>query len=246
MSDNSWRARQEGMVAGALKKGLRTVLLIDTETTGLDPAEGATCIEVACQRLDLELRQPVDGFHSLIHCEGGNPAEHVNGIPTKLVERAPKADVVWKRVAKMISGSDLIISHRVEFDYMFFPKDLREQKPWCCSKFDIEWPRGKNGDDLLHLAIANGCAVASAHRAMSDVEVLSRIFMRVMEQHDIDEMFRRALRPKKKVISLAHFLEKDTVKQNGFAWDADNKIWYKWMPAEDIGKLPFKTKISPD
>lgn len=245
MGDNSWRSKQEKMVTEALERGLRTALLIDTETTGLDPKEGAVCIEVAAIRFDLHHAQAVDIYSSLIRHDGGNDAEEINNIPVAMVRAAPRPEIVWKRIGRMIDASDLIVSHRVEFDYQFLPGDLRDQRPWCCSKFDIEWPFGKNGSDLLHLALANGCGVVHAHRALSDTEVLARIFARTMERHDIHEILKQALRTKVLVISLAPFMQKDTVKEYGFAWNAEDKIWYKWMPREDVGKLPFKTKISP-
>jgi DNA polymerase III epsilon subunit-like protein len=243
MADNSWRFKQRQMVAEALERGLRRVLLLDTETTGLDPEDGAVCIEAACIRFDLRHAQVLDAYSSLIHHPAGNPIEDVNHIPSEMVRRAPKAEAVWRRVAKMIRGSDLIVAHRVEFDYQFVPDELRTTRPWCCSKFDIEWPHGKNGDDLLHLALANGVGVVYAHRAMSDTEVLARVFARTMERYDILEILRRALRPKTLVVSLEPFQRKDHVKSLGFAFDSKTKDWYKWMPIEDVGKLSIKYKV---
>lgn len=45
------------------------------------------------------------------------------------------------------------------------------------------------------------------------------------------------------VVSLAPFGQKDLVRQNGFQWDGDAKIWTKRMPAADVPGLPFRARI---
>lgn len=234
---------------------MRTVLLLDTETTGLDPAQGAICIEVAVQLFDIELASAVASFSTLMwpqNMVAANPAENVNGISPKLLERAPSPEEAWRRVQVFADRADCVVAHRIEFDSKFTPplynvfgKTTFTPLPWVCTKTDIKWPNSKRGDHLVHLALDLGLGMAAAHRAMTDVDTMSRILTRVAQLgHSLPELFKLAMRPKVKVISLAPFEDKEMVKDHGFLWDpAPKKQWYRWMPPEDRAELPFPTKI---
>ena len=231
---------------------IRRACLLDTETTGTDPAQGAKTIEIAVMLYDVEHASPISSFASLIHIDGNdewgmpaNPAEHINGIKPVMLKDARPADEVWRAVKWMIASSDVIVAHRAEFDRQFVP-DLG--KPWCCSKTDIKWPNRMRGDHLVQLALGLGLGVASAHRAMADVDTLARIFTRCAEifdktgMHSLEAMLLHAMRPKVKYISLAPFEEREVVKSHGFLWNPQAKEWYRFMPPEDIGELPFKVR----
>jgi len=225
---------------------IRRACILDTETTALDPAQ-AQCIEVAVCLYDLEHAQPISSFASLIRIDGNdewgmpaNPAEHINGIKPAMLKDARPADEVWRAVKWMIASADVIVAHRAEFDRKFVP-DF--QKPWACSKIDIQWPDRARGDSLVQLALGLGLGVASAHRAMADVDTLARIFTRVAEKgHSLEAMLVRAMRPKVKYVSLAPFEEREIVKSHGFLWEPSAKEWYRFMPPEDVGELPFKVR----
>lgn len=216
------------------------LFLFDTETSGLEASD--PCIEAAGEIFCTKHAAPVETFGSLIRSEK-NDAEFVNGIPMSMLAEAPLPEEVWPRIVAMAAKCDVIVAHRAEFDIKFVPPEMQQMK-WCCSKFDIDWPkaRGKS-EHLLHLALAHGVGVVHAHRAMSDVNTLSRLFSRVAEMgSDIDAMIAKATRPKEKFISLAPFEQKDVVKANGFAWDPRAKVWYRSMPPEDVEALPFKVR----
>jgi DNA polymerase-3 subunit epsilon len=222
----------------------RRILILDTESTGLDPKQDQV-IEVAAIVYDLAHRTPVDSFASLMF-SNSNAAEQFNHIPAALLLEAPPPEIVWLQILKMAKRSDVIVAHRVEFDKSFSPPDLQAIKPWCCSKFDIAWPGEKRlGEHLVHLALAHKVGVLDAHRAMTDCDILARLFTRAAEMGaDLQTMLRRGLRPKNLFYSLAPFEEKDVVKEHGFAWDPSKhgKNWYRSMPAEDVPLLPFKVR----
>ena len=56
----------------------------------------------------------------------------------------------------------------------------------------------------------------------------------------LEPLFRRAMRPKVRVVAQVSFEQKDLAKAEGFFWDAARREWYRRMPAEDISKLPFR------
>lgn len=219
---------------------IRRLAILDTETTGPDPDKDQ-CIEVAVCLYDLVAAAPVATFSSLIRAES-NTAFDVNRIPVDILKDATPADVVWKRVAIFAETADVFLAHRADFDRGFTPEPLRSSRPWVCSKFHVEWPEGKLGDHLLHLALAHGIGVVHAHRAYSDVDTLSRLLTRVAEKHDLQEMFRLAMRPRKKYAAIVSYDDREKAKQAGFAWVPERKAWEREMVAEDVEKLPFKVR----
>ena len=216
-------------------------LILDTETTGLSP-ETCQTIEVAVALYDIPHAAVIASFASLIKNDS-NEAEHVNRIPVSLLEGAMTGAVVWPSVTNLAARADVIIAHRAEFDRGFVIQRLREMKPWCCSKFDIEWPQGQIGDHLVHLALAHDVPVYTAHRAMADVDTLVRTFQAASRMGaDVALMIERAMRPKSKFVALVSYEDKDKAKSNGFAWNPAAKAWERLMPEEDTKKLPFKVK----
>jgi len=215
---------------------IKYVALLDTETTGMDPKVDRT-IEVAVALFDVAHAQPVISFASLIRGES-NAAFAVNGIPAGMLPSAREADPVWRAVRWIIEPATVIIAHNAEFDWQFCPNF---DKPWACSENDFKWPGRERGGSLVHLALSLGLGVASAHRAMADVDTLSRIFTRLAERgHDLQAIIRHAMRPKAMFHSLASYDDREMVKQAGFRWDPSKKIWWRRMPEEDAKGLPFK------
>jgi DNA polymerase-3 subunit epsilon len=214
---------------------IRWIGILDTETTALDPAKGR-CIEVAVMLYDVKHAQPAASFASLIRGSETNEAEPINGIPGTMLPEAREADEVWRCVRWLLKPAQALLAHRAEFDRQFVP-DLG--LPWVCSKSDVKWG-DRRGDHLVQLALSLGLGVASAHRAMADVDTLARILTRVAEKgQDLSQLLQHAMRPKKRFYSLAPFEERETVKAHGFLWSPEKKVWWRDMPSEDTATLPF-------
>jgi DNA polymerase-3 subunit epsilon len=233
-------ADENRSVAGDVR--IKYAALIDTETTGLDPARDRT-IEVAVTLFDVKHAQPVASFASLIRGPAENEAQSTNGIPATMLPEAREAERVWSAVRWIIEPAQIIIAHHADFDRRFTPDFGR---PWVCSEEDITWPnsnKGGRGGSLAHLALSLGLGVASAHRAMVDVDTLSRILTRLAEKgHDLEAMLVHAMRPKAMFHSLAPFEMKDVVKSHGFRWSPEEKIWWRRMAVDDAKELPFKVR----
>jgi len=226
-----------------MSKKLRYALILDTETTGFDPETDAL-IELAVMLFDLKHAQAVESYASLVWRDR-NEAEHVNGIPVAMLKTAPYIEDVWIPVRNMIQRKGLapqvVIAHNAEFDRQFTPE---LGLPWVCSEEDIRWPhRQARGGSLVQLALSLGLGVASAHRAMADVDTLARIFTRLAEQgHDLPKLIEHAMRPKALFYAVVSYQEKDAAKQHGFRWDPDKKEWWRRMAVDDAKALPFKVK----
>jgi DNA polymerase III subunit epsilon len=227
-----------GEPSGAQSR-VRYAGILDTETQGTD-ASRHKCIEVAVALFDVRHAQVVSSFSSLIRAES-NDAQHVNKILPEMLVDAGDPDLVWRAVRWVLAKADVVIAHKAEFDRQFVP-DLG--KPWCCSKTDIQWP-GERSDHLVQLALSLGLGVASAHRAMADVDTLARIMARVAERgHSLEEILARAMRPKELFYALVSYENRQVAKDHGFSWDEPRhgKNWYRHMPPEDVAQLPFQVK----
>lgn len=216
---------------------MKTILILDTETSSLDPSTGHL-LEVAVIRFSVEHATELDSAAWLVKAPS-NEAEHINGIPVAALDYGYSLDETRSRVAQWSGNVDAIVAHS-DFDQKWIGDTGR---PWIDSCNDLEYPRPSPSRSLAALCLAHGLGVSEAHRAMADCRLLVRLFERCHELgHDLDTMLRGGLRPKGHFVSLAPFEQKDLVKQHGFRWDATSKHWWRKMAIEDAGKLPFRVQ----
>ena len=232
------------------------VLLVDLETSGLSWDEGHRVVEVAAALYDTKYASVIEQFSALIkHHENG--AEHINGIPVGLLmEHGDEPAPVWDRMLRLSSEAECHVAHRAEFDRGFTEKSLGElagnsllenwdpKKPWVCSKSDIEWPNKLRGDHLVQVALGLGLGVSAAHRALVDVDTMARCFTRLAQMGiELEPLFRRAMRPKTRVVALVSYDQRQIAKDAGFFWDDKRREWYRAMPEEDVAALPFRAVV---
>lgn len=220
---------------------MRNVLIFDCETTGLDRQSGRI-IEIGYCLWSVEYRGIVECYSSLLPCEG-NEAQAFNGISTELLLTAPIADaypLVMSLVLDAAQRADAVVAHQADFDREFAEHEgfAFAGRPWICTREDLEWPGELTTRHLVNIALAHGVAVTSAHRAIHDVLLLTRLFERVP---DIDQRLEAALvlaqRPKAHFIAQIGFEQNDEVKKRGFRWNGN--CWSRYMAVEDAVTLPF-------
>ena len=105
-------------------------IVLDTETTGLEPSQGHRIIEIGC--LELSNRTPTGRrFHTYLNPERDVPEEsrRITGLTTEFLVDKPKfADAVEGFLA-FIADSPLVI-HNAEFDLKFLNAEFkRVDKP---------------------------------------------------------------------------------------------------------------------
>lgn len=99
-------------------------IVLDTETTGLDPKKGDRLIEIGC--IELLNRIPSGReFHAFINPERDVPAEAqaVHGISTEFLKDKPLFKAVADDFLKFIGGDTLVI-HNAQFDVGFLNMEL--------------------------------------------------------------------------------------------------------------------------
>lgn len=219
-----------------------TILCVDSETSGLDPKADAL-IEIGAVWWSIEHASVIESWSTLVQ-HTSNAAEAVNRIPAPLLRRGMDRGAALERLRIYAAMSGVIVAHRAEFDRGFLGELGR---PWVCSKFDLAWPLGKPGDHLVHLALAHGVAITSAHRALTDCMILARLFERVAEMgHDIRAMLTRAMRPKALFAASVSYDDREKAKSAGFQWQPAEKQWTRRMAVEDAGALGFPVRKLQD
>lgn len=222
---------------------IRRCLIVDTETTALDPQKGKL-IEFGAVLYSVTTQSALVQYSTLIPCSE-NPAVAINGISEAVLAEIEPGWYADPFVDRLRFTADVIVAHNAEFDRQWF-KGGWLGLPWLCTMTQFSWPCGKEGDGLVSLALAHGIGVSSAHRALTDCQLIAALFDRMkLFGRDLQEMFAHAMRPSAMFQSLQPFAENEIAKAAGFQWNKPGplreKRWTRRMAIEDAAKLPFKT-----
>ena len=101
------------------------IAVIDFETTGMTPAQGARATEVAI--VLLQDGQIVDRFQSLMRTGVWIPSfiTQLTGITNAMVADAPLAEDVMRDAARFIGPSHMV-AHNASFDSKFWTAELAQ------------------------------------------------------------------------------------------------------------------------
>ena len=145
--------------AAATGPGVKRLLLLDTETTGLEHSRDKI-IELALLRVDVDTAtglpcgsvQVYDGLE-----DPGQPipdiARKITGIDDSMVAGQALDEA---RIAELLEGVDLVVAHNAGFDRPFVEARLPAfaAKAWACSFADIDWKQ--EGRDSAKQETAGG------------------------------------------------------------------------------------------
>lgn len=164
-------------------------IVLDTETTGLDPATGDRIIEVAA--IELFNFIPTGGtFHRLIDPEREVPEEstRVHGFTTEMLRGKPRfADIADELLAFL--GEDEIIAHNAPFDFGFLDAEfVRIGKPRLDRARMVDslalakrrYPGLPNSLDALCRRLGVDNSMRTSHNALLDVKLLAEVFLELM------------------------------------------------------------------
>src|SRR3954465_7356783 len=99
-------------------------IVLDTETTGLDPLRGDRLVEIGC--VEMFNRMPTgQTFHRYINPERDMPAEAyaVHGLSTAFLASKPLFTEVVEEFLEFIADAPLVI-HNASFDISFINAEL--------------------------------------------------------------------------------------------------------------------------
>jgi len=166
-------------------------IVLDTETTGLEPSQGHRIIEIGCVEM-INRRLTGNNYHQYIHPdrEIDEGALAVHGISNEFLADKPRFDDIIADFIDYIDGAELII-HNAPFDVGFMDHEFRLAGTQFGSTSDYckvidtlvmarkMRPGKKNNLDVL----CNEFEVSNAHRelhgALLDAELLAEVYLRM-------------------------------------------------------------------
>jgi DNA polymerase-3 subunit epsilon len=165
-------------------------IVVDTETTGLDPYQGHRLIEIGC--IELVNRIPSGQvFHRYINPERDIPAEVVaiHGIDNVRVQNEKVfAEIVDELVAFL--GDAPLVAHNASFDLGFLNAELdRCQRPQLAHERVVDtlmlarrkYPGGSNRLDDLCARYRIDNSRRTKHGALLDAELLAEVYLELID-----------------------------------------------------------------
>ncbi len=219
---------------------LENCLILDTETTGLDPENG-NCIEVGSILFNITNRS-ILAQQSFLLPVLVNEAEAINHIPA-VVSQLPQP---WQEglgyFKSLVDSSDLIVAHNAIFDKQWFGIGQLPfiDKPWVCTMEDISWPSElqlRNRPSVRDLALAHGVPVWAAHRALTDCIYIAEVFQRCT---DLEILLKQGLEPRRLMRAEVSYEQRHLAKQAGFRWNEPIKgAWTRRLSQREMRDLEF-------
>lgn len=164
-------------------------LVLDTETTGLDPATGDRVIEIAAIEI-VNLIPTGQSFHVLLDPEREVPEEStkVHGFTTEMLRGKPKFADIAEEFLAFLAG-DQIVAHNAPFDFGFLDAELvRAGRPALDRSRMVDslalakkrFPGMPNSLDALCRRLGVDNSMRTSHNALLDVKLLAQVYLELM------------------------------------------------------------------
>ncbi|MEO3471109.1 DNA polymerase III subunit epsilon [Roseomonas sp. CAU 1739] len=164
-------------------------IVLDTETTGLDPLQGDRVIEIAAVEL-VNLLPTGASFHRLVDPERDIPAEatRVHGFTNGDLAGKPKFAEVAADMLDFL-GDAPIVAHNAPFDFGFLDAELLR-----CGRSKLDrsrmidslvlakqrYPGMPNSLDALCRRLGVDNSMRSSHNAVLDCTLLAQVYLELM------------------------------------------------------------------
>ena len=165
-------------------------IVLDTETTGLDPYQGHRVIEIGC--IELINRIPSgQTFHRYLNPERDMPAEAfaVHGLTTEFLKDKPLFADVAEDLIAFVADAPLVI-HNAGFDIAFINAELERAKLPVLTRDRLvdtlllarrKHPGGSNRLDDLCARYGIDNSRRTKHGALLDAELLAEVYLELIE-----------------------------------------------------------------
>jgi DNA polymerase-3 subunit epsilon len=164
-------------------------IVLDTETTGLDPAAGHRVIEIGCVEL-IHRRSTARNFHRYINPERAVDAGAlaVHGLEQSFLATQPVFALIATEFVDFVTGAELVI-HNADFDIGFInhelkrieglPRDIRD----ICTVRDTlplarrMHPGQRNSLEALAKRYSVDNSMRELHGALLDAQILADVYL---------------------------------------------------------------------
>ncbi len=165
-------------------------IILDTETTGIDPKQGHRIIEIGCVEL-VDRKHTHQYYHQYIQPEREveQEAMAVHGISNEFLADKPKFADIVEAFMSFVQGAELII-HNAPFDVGFINHELSllKNNPWGqiedhCKITDSlkmarkAYPGQRNSLDALCKRLGVDNSGRTLHGALLDSEILADVYL---------------------------------------------------------------------
>lgn len=220
----------------------RRVILLDTETTGLD-SKGESIIELAMLSVLVDVATglpvgPVTVFESFEDPGKPIPSQitEITGIDDSMVKGLRIDDVA---VNALVQEADLVVAHNAGFDRPFvearFP--VFAGKAWGCSFQGIDWKKEGSGSAKLEFLASERGWFYDAHRAQVDCHALLQVLASPLAngQTGLTRLLAGAGQTRYKLRATgAPFEAKDQLKARGYRWDGEGRVWWCGLASDTL------------
>lgn len=172
-----------GGIVGSTPLSALDVVVLDTETTGLDPAT-ARLVQVGAVRIVGENPEPLETLESLVRPDIPIPrsSTEIHGIDDTAVADAPGPKEVLDRVRDFI-GENVVVGHSIEFDIEILRREAERS--------GTVWPEFRSLDVRLLARLADpaladysldglcawlGIEIEGRHTAIGDALATAKVF----------------------------------------------------------------------
>lgn len=164
-------------------------IVLDTETTGLDPLQGHRVIEIGCVEID-NRRLTGNHFHYYLNPDRDidEGAVEVHGLTTEFLADKPRFPQIAQEFIEFVKGAELII-HNAPFDVGFLNAEfeLMQVSPGplerLCAIVDSlalarqKHPGQRNNLDALCKRYEVDNSQRELHGALLDAEILADVYL---------------------------------------------------------------------
>lgn len=221
---------------------MENIVILDTETTGLDAAKG-NLLEIAAILYHVPTRSILCQASTLRYAED-NAAYHVNRIEVEALKKTPpKIEITGMLlIRQMMYEADVIVAHNAEFDKKWIElipdfQEVVKNKKWICTKNDVIWPIRKGVSlSLITICADLGVPIVNIHRAHADCLLLLNA-LECME--DIESFLDKSGKGRLTYHANIGYEQRQIVKESGFQWDNIKKVWHAKLTPEQAATMPF-------
>ncbi len=164
-------------------------VVLDTETTGLEPSQGHRIIEIGCVEL-VNRRITENRFHQYLNPEReiDDGAVEVHGLTSEFLQDKPLFSDIVEDLLNFIRGAELII-HNAPFDVGFIDAELARLRPEVGTVTELATvldtlalarrlhPGQKNNLDALCRRYEVDNSQRELHGALLDAEILADVYL---------------------------------------------------------------------
>ncbi|HMF22213.1 MAG TPA: DNA polymerase III subunit epsilon [Pseudolabrys sp.] len=164
-------------------------IVVDTETTGLDPGQGHRLVELGC--IELLNGIPTGAtFHAYLNPERGVPDEAfaVHGLSTEFLKGQKRFVEVADEFLTFIADAPLVI-HNASFDHAFLCAELKRAERGMIARERLidtlllarrKHPAGPNRLDDLCVRYGIDNSRRTKHGALLDAEILAEVYVELI------------------------------------------------------------------